>query len=74
MMIKDQAQPHYNRIKGALADHARSGKWLAEQIGKSENTVSRWCRNITQPSLEQLGRIAEVLDVDIKELIISTKN
>ena len=62
-----------NRIKVALAETRRKNKWLAEQIGKDESTVSQWCTNARQPSLENLLRIANVLDIDIRELLNSTK-
>ncbi|MBQ7686684.1 MAG: helix-turn-helix transcriptional regulator, partial [Bacteroidaceae bacterium] len=47
--------------------------WLAEQLGKDEATVSKWCTNTSQPSIETLTKIASVLDVDIKQLLNSTK-
>ncbi len=56
-----------------LAEKQVSGKWLAKEIGRTENTVSRWCANKVQPSLENLLEIAEVLEVDIRELIRPTK-
>lgn len=62
-----------NRIKVALAETRKRNKWLAEQIGKDESTVSQWCTNSRQPSLESLVRIAEVLQVDVRELLCSTK-
>ncbi|MHA7843433.1 MAG: helix-turn-helix transcriptional regulator [Winogradskyella sp.] len=62
-----------NRIKVALAETRRKNKWLAEQIGKDESTISQWCTNARQPSLENLLRIANVLDIDIRELLNSTK-
>lgn len=62
-----------NRIKVVLAEKQVSGKWLANEIGRTENTVSRWCANKVQPSLENLLEIAEVLEVDIRELIRPTK-
>lgn len=62
-----------NRIKVVLAERRVTGKWLAEQLGKSENTVSKWCSNKIQPSLETLFEIAHVLDVDMRLLIVSTK-
>lgn len=62
-----------NRIKVVLAEKRVTGKWLAEQLGKSENTVSKWCSNKIQPSLETLFEIAQVLDVDMRLLIVSTK-
>ena len=62
-----------NKIKAVLAEKQRTGKWLAEQLNKSETTVSRWCRNEIQPSMETLLDIAKLLDIDIKELLNSTK-
>jgi len=63
-----------NRLKVVLAERKKTGKWLAETLGKNEATVSRWCANVSQPSLETLFAIAKALDVDAKELIISNKN
>ena len=57
-----------NRLKVVLAEKKRTGKWLAEQLNKDQATVSKWCTNNTQPSLEMLLKIAEVLEVDVKEL------
>ncbi len=62
-----------NRIKIALVENGKTGKWLAEQIGKNEATVSRWCSNKMQPSLDTLVRISELLDIDVKDLIVSSK-
>ncbi|ATR95166.1 transcriptional regulator [Porphyromonas gingivalis] len=62
-----------NRIKAVLAEKQLTSKWLAEQLGKSENTISKWCSNKVQPSLENLVGIAKILDVDVRELITSTK-
>lgn len=62
-----------NRIKAVLADKQKTSKWLAEQLRKSETTVSRWASNKIQPSLEQLFEIANVLDIDVKELIKASK-
>ena len=58
-----------NRLKIVLAEKKRKGKWLAEQLGKNEATVSRWCSNTAQPSLEMLVKIASILNVDPRELI-----
>jgi DNA-binding XRE family transcriptional regulator len=58
-----------NRIKVVLVEQNRTGKWLAEQLGKNEATVSRWCSNSSQPSLEMLVSIASILNVDPRELI-----
>jgi len=64
---------HINRIRVVLAEQDRTNKWLAEKIGKNRTTISRWCTNGMQPSLETLVEIAEALDVDVKDLLVSTK-
>jgi transcriptional regulator with XRE-family HTH domain len=58
-----------NRLKVVLAEKKRTNKWLAETLGKDQATVSKWCTNTSQPSLEMLLRIAEVLEVDMKDLL-----
>lgn len=58
-----------NRIKVVLAEKKRTNKWLAGQLGKGQATISKWCTNSAQPSLEDLIKIAECLEVDINELI-----
>jgi len=58
-----------NRIKVMLVEKKLTSKWLAEQLGKDRATVSKWCTNTTQPSLEILLRIADLLGVDYTELI-----
>lgn len=63
-----------NRLKVVLAEQNKTGKWLAEALGKNEATVSRWCTNEMQPSLETLVKIANALDVDVKNLLVSTLN
>lgn len=62
-----------NRLKIVLAENDKTNKWLAEQLGKSEVTVSRWVTNEVQPSLETMAEIAKLLKIDIKELLNSTK-
>jgi len=61
-----------NRLKAVLAEQGKTNKWLAEQLNKNETTVSRWCTNEVQPSLETMTRIARALAVDVKELLNST--
>ncbi|MDR0430243.1 MAG: helix-turn-helix transcriptional regulator [Tannerellaceae bacterium] len=61
-----------NRLKVVLVEQNKTGKWLAETLGKNEATVSRWCTNESQPSLETLVKIANVLNVDVKDLLVST--
>ena len=58
-----------NRLKVVLVEQNRTGKWLAEQLGKNEATVSRWCSNASQPSLEMLVKIASILKVDPRSLL-----
>lgn len=62
-----------NRLKIVLAEQGKTGKWLAQALGKNESTVSRWCTNEVQPSVETLLTIAETLKIDIKELLCSTQ-
>ena len=61
-----------NRLKVVLVEKKRTSKWLAEQLGKDTTTVSKWCTNTTQPGLETLLRIAELLEVDVKDLLNSS--
>ena len=63
------ANKKINRIKVMLAEKGRTNKWLAEQVGKDPATVSKWCTNAEQPSLEMLLQVAKVLEVEIKDLI-----
>lgn len=62
-----------NRIKAALAENNKSNKDLASHLDKTESTVSRWCTNEVQPSIETLYTISKFLKVDIRELLVSTK-
>ncbi|WP_345105298.1 helix-turn-helix transcriptional regulator [Mucilaginibacter panaciglaebae] len=62
-----------NRLKAVLAEKGQTNKWLAEQLEKNETTISRWCTNEVQPSMDNLVIIAKLLGVDVRELIISTK-
>ena len=63
--------PNLNRIKVALVERQKTSKWLAEQMEKSDTTVSRWVSNKIQPSVEQLFEIARILNMDVKELLNS---
>jgi DNA-binding Xre family transcriptional regulator len=67
---REQARP---QVKIVLAEKERTGTWLSEQMGHSISTVSRWMTNKVQPSVEQLYEIARHLDVDVKELLVSSK-
>ena len=62
-----------NRLKVVLAEKKRSNRWLANQLGKDEGTVSKWCTNKMQPNLETLRETAKVLDVDVADLLWHTK-
>ena len=62
-----------NRLKVVLVEKEKSGKWLADQLGKSTCTVSKWCSNTTQPDLQTLDKIAKMLDVNVKELLNGTE-
>ena len=63
-----------NRIKDVLEEKGIKQKWLAEKLSKSFNSVNSYVQNRQQPRLEVLNQIAEILDVDIKDLIVSNKN
>ena len=58
-----------NQLKTVLAKKKRTNKWLAEQLGVNQTTVSKWCTNTTQPDLQTLKRITELLEVNIQDLI-----
>ena len=62
-----------NRLKVVLVEKEKSGKWLADQLGKSTCTVSKWCSNTTQPDLQTLDKIAKLLHVNVKELLNDTE-
>lgn len=62
-----------NRIKAVLADAGQTNKWLADQLSKDPVTISKWCTNTTQPDLQTLSKIAEVLGVNIRELLVDLK-
>lgn len=62
-----------NRIKVVLVEQNKTGKWLAKKLQKNEATISRWCSNTSQPSLEMLVGIARILDIDVRDLIVTTK-
>ena len=62
-----------NRIKVVLAETGHTGKWLAEQLGKDPVTVSKWCTNTSQPDIQTLTSISTLLDINIRELLVSNK-
>ena len=62
-----------NRLKAVLADSGKTNKWLAEQLGKDPVTISKWCTNTTQPDLHTLSVIANLLNINIRELLVNSK-
>ena len=60
-----------NRIKGTLADAGKTNIWLAEKVGRDRVTVSKWCTNTSQPDLSTLSKIADALEIDVRELLVS---
>lgn len=60
----------YNRIKAVLADKGKTAKWLAKEVGRDRSTVSRWCTNDMQPPVEVLFQVAELLAVDVCDLLV----
>lgn len=60
-----------NRLKVVLAEKEKTGKWLAAQIGKSNCSVSKWCSNSAQPDLQTLNHIANALNMDVRDLLVS---
>ncbi|TMU54971.1 MULTISPECIES: helix-turn-helix transcriptional regulator [Flagellimonas] len=67
------SKPRYNRIKIVLAEKEKSAKWLGEQLGKDKSTISRWCTNDMQPPVETFYKIAEILDIEVRELFVASK-
>lgn len=67
------AKKVYNRIKAIIAEEGKSNKELAELLSVSEQTVSRWCTNSRQPSIEMLYEIAKVLRRDVRDFLVSNK-
>lgn len=63
----------FNRIKAVLAEKGKTNIWLADAMGKNKTTVSKWCTNDIQPTIETLFQVAKVLDVDVRELLVGTK-
>lgn len=62
-----------NRLKIVLVEKKKTSKWLAEELGKNPSTVSKWCTNVSQPDLQTLYKIAELLNIDVTKLISSNK-
>lgn len=62
-----------NRLKIVLVEKKKTSKWLAEELGKNPSTVSKWCTNVSQPDLQTLYKIAELLNIDVTKLISGNK-
>lgn len=72
VLCKKHDMADINRLKVVLVEKKKNSKWLAETLGKDPATVSKWCTNSSQPSLETLIKIARILEVDVRELIVPT--
>ena len=68
-MANNEKMEALNRLKVVLVEKGKTSRWLAEQLGKTEHTISRWCQNKTQTSIAQLNQIARVLMIDVRSLI-----
>ena len=66
-------QKIYNRIKAVLAEQQKTNLWLADKLEMSPNTVSKWCTNQMQPTVETLFRIAKAFNVDVRDLLVPSK-
>jgi len=71
--VENNTSSKMNRIKDVLEQKGIKQRWLAEKLGKSYNMVNSYVQNRRQPSIEDLYKIAEILEVDVKELLISNK-
>ncbi len=67
------AKEVYNRIKAVLAEQGKTNNWLADELNMNRTTISKWCRNDMQPRIDTLFRVAKALDVDVRELLVSSK-
>ncbi|MBL7858924.1 MAG: helix-turn-helix transcriptional regulator [Cyclobacteriaceae bacterium] len=63
----------FNRIKAVLAENGKTNNWLAEKTGRNKTTISKWCTNQMQPTVESLFDVADVLEVDVRKLLVATK-
>ncbi|MBR6367285.1 MAG: helix-turn-helix transcriptional regulator [Bacteroidaceae bacterium] len=61
----------FNRLKAVFGDSGKTNKWLAEQLGKDPVTISKWCTSTSQPDLQTLARISDLLHVSMRELIVN---
>lgn len=72
-MVSFMSDKVFNRIKAVLAERGKTNNWLADQLGVNRVSVSKWCTNSMQPTVEMLFRIAEALDVEAKDLLVARK-
>ena len=70
LFVAESIMEDLNRLKIVLVEKKKTSKWLAAELGKNPSTVSKWCTNVSQPDLQTLKRIAELLDVSMAELLI----
>ena len=68
------SKKRHNRIKIVLAEKEKLAKWLATQVDRNKSTISRWCTNDMQPTIEMFYKIAEVLDIEVRELFVPTRS
>ena len=73
LLKMSQKKKIFNRIKAVLAEKGKTNIWLAEELEMNRTTVSKWCTNSVQPTVETLFAIAKALDVNVRELLIETK-
>lgn len=73
-MLIDMSKKAINRLKAVLAEQGKTNKWLAEKLEKNETTISRWCTNEVQPSMDTFVEIAKLLNVDVRDLLVPTRN
>lgn len=67
-------KPVFNRIKAVLAEKGKTNLWLAQKLGMNKTTVSKWCTNSMQPTVETLFEIARALNADARELLVPSKS
>jgi len=72
-MLKNMSEKPINRLKVVLAEQGKTNKWLAEKLKKNETTISRWCTNETQPSMDTFIAISMLFNIDVRDLINPTK-
>ena len=71
IILRTMANNDLNRLKVVLVEQHKTAKWLAEQMGKDPATISKWCTNTAQPSLETIKKISEILQVKMSDLVMN---